>query len=633
MDDISTQKIFMRLLLSLLIITFSIQACGPQTRKASTPPIDPEAQAKQMLATGHPLQAAENYMQLIRLYPNKTVSYQLKAADAYITAAKLDTAMIILGNTNIQDKNQPEAFFKTILLARLALARDSAEQALTLLNNIPPLQAADSMHAAYHETSAQAYELLHSYINAIQARINLGAFLQDPDENIKNNTLIWSDLGQINLPVLKQLHPTTSGELGSWMELAIINQSMLFEPKLLAPAITSWIQQYPGHPAVPSITNSILGLSKHYEVLPEHIALCLPMTGQYERASRAIRDGFLAAWFATSEYKPRISLYDANTLNILDIYHKAIENGADFIVGPLEKQAIAKLLASGDLPVTILALNQYNTKQTELTRDSDISTIPAIIQFGLSPEDEVRQIAERATHDGHVNALVIIPNNDWGLRLYDTFRERWESLGGRVLKQVNYAPKTKDYSTPVKALLNINSSAHRSNLLRQKLNRSLKSEQRLRQDADMIFMAAIPVAARQIVPQFKFFRADKIQIYSSSHIYTGKHEPSLDSDMNDVLFTDIPWVLDLDREVSLIQQSINRNWDAENSGLRRLYALGIDAYHLIPNVGRLTLQKSATYPGETGELYLTESGRIQRKLLWAKFIDGKPQMLEQEEIN
>lgn len=633
MDNISTQKTLMRLLLSLLIITFSIQACGPQVKKAPGPAIDVEAQAKQMLTAGQPLQAAENYMQLARLYPNKTVPYQLKAADAYITAAKLDTAMIILGNTDIQDKNQPEAFFKTILLARLALARNSAEQALTILNNMPPLQAADSIHASYHATSAQAYELLHSYINAVQARINLSAFLQDPDEKLENNTLIWADIGQINLPVLKQLHPTTSAELGSWIELAIISQSMLFEPKLLAPAITSWIQHYPGHPAVRSITNSILDLSKQYNILPEHIALCLPMTGQYKRTSQAIRDGFLAAWFAASEYKPRISIYDANALNILAVYQKAIEDGADFIVGPLEKQAIGKLLQSGDFPVTTLALNQYDARQSELTRGSEPSTIPAIIQFGLAPEDEVRQIAERAIHDGHINALAIIPNNDWGRRLYDTFRERWESLGGRVLKQISYEANSKDYLTPVKALLNINSSEHRSNLLRQKLNRSLIIEQRMRQDADMIFMAAIPVAARQIVPQFRFFRADKIPIYASSHIYTGKHQPLLDNDMNGVLFTDIPWVLDMHREVSLIQQSINRNWDAENSGLRRLYALGIDAYHLIPNVGRLTLQKSASYPGETGELYLTESGRIQRKLLWAKFIDGKPQIMEQQQIN
>ena len=99
MDNISTQKTLMRLLLSLLIITFSIQACGPQVKKAPSPAIDAEAQAKQMLVAGQPLQAAENYMQLARLYPNKTVPYQLKAADAYITAAKLDTAMTILSNT------------------------------------------------------------------------------------------------------------------------------------------------------------------------------------------------------------------------------------------------------------------------------------------------------------------------------------------------------------------------------------------------------------------------------------------------------------------------------------------------------------------------------------------------------
>jgi len=401
---------------------------------------------------------------------------------------------------------------------------------------------------------------------------------------------------------------------------------------LLEPAIASWSQHYSDHPAILSITKDILILSKQYNVRPQHIALCLPMTGHYNKASQAIRDGFLAAWFGSEEYHPTISIYSANALNILDVYSKAVENGADFIVGPLEKQAIASLVDKGNVTVTTLALNQHDLTIIEHTNSDIKAPIPPLIQFGLTPEDEVQQIAERAVFDGHNRALVITPNNDWWLRLYDTFRTHWELLGGVVLEHISYEPKAEDYSTPVKILLNINSSNYRAKLLRQKLNRNMKSESRMRQDADMIFMAAVPIAARQIVPQFRFHRADKLPIYSSSHVYTGSEDPQLDSDLNNVNFTDIPWILDSDWEVSLIQQSINRNWSAETSGLRRFYALGVDAFLIIPNIGQLTLKKTEAYSGATGELTMTKYGHIQRKLLWAKFIRGKPKTLDQESM-
>jgi hypothetical protein len=59
-----------------------------------------------------------------------------------------------------------------------------------------------------------------------------------------------------------------------------------------------------------------------------------------------------------------------------------------------------------------------------------------------------------------------------------------------------------------------------------------------------------------------------------------------------------------------------------------LYALGIDAYRMIPYIGKLSLQDTAVYHGETGDLYMNKDGRIQRKLLWARFVNGAPALLD-----
>jgi len=60
---------------------------------------------------------------------------------------------------------------------------------------------------------------------------------------------------------------------------------------------------------------------------PQQIALLLPLEGPYREASEAIRDGFLAAWFAGSGHLPRINIYNADSLNIVSSYRQAIEDG------------------------------------------------------------------------------------------------------------------------------------------------------------------------------------------------------------------------------------------------------------------------------------------------------------------
>ena len=97
--------------------------------------------------------------------------------------------------------------------------------------------------------------------------------------------------------------------------------------------------------------------------------------------------------------------------------------------------------------------------------------------------------------------------------------------------------------------------------------------------------------------------------------------------MNGVIFTDMPWILDTTHQLSIIQDALNRNWSQEKSNYRRLYALGIDAYHLIPEIGRLAIEKNSYLAGETGDLTINSNNIIKRKLRRAQFVDGKPVLL------
>ena len=59
----------------------------------------------------------------------------------------------------------------------------------------------------------------------------------------------------------------------------------------------------------------------------------------------------------------------------------------------------------------------------------------------------------------------------------------------------------------------------------------------------------------------------------------------------------------------------------------RFFALGVDAFNVIPEINRLRRSKFNTFQGETGVLYLDVNNRFQRRLLWAQFQKGKPKIL------
>ncbi|NKB38931.1 MAG: hypothetical protein GKR93_17500 [Gammaproteobacteria bacterium] len=614
----------MRTVLLSLIIVVLCQACNQQTRKPDTNAGNPEAQAQQLMTAGNHLAAAEEYTRLAETRPQLAPYYQLRTADNLFRANDAEQASEII--RQVQASRPVDIFYSDILHARFALAQGDSQGALSLLKQKPETKLPLDLLADWHESRAKAYELTLNFLIAVQERIELDTYLLDPLLRRNNIQTIWDDLNRIKLNVLQEIRSSTSLSMSAWIELSIINQTMLFKGDLLEQSLASWIEQYPQHIATPLITNEISKLSKQAVLQPDQIAILLPLSGQYEKASHAIREGILNAWYDNTDYRPKIKIYDANALNISTVYRQAVEEGADFVIGPLEKKAIEALMNDGELSTITLALNHAD--QTGPERSYTVTNkIPKLIQFGLSPEDEARQAAERAIFDGHNKALIITPNNTFGSRLAQAFSDTWINLGGKVLEHVGFEHRLRDYSTPVKQLLNIDSSQLRANKLRQKINRSMKSETRLREDADMIFMAAVPLSARQIVPQLKFHLASNIPVYSSSHAYSGVINRSADNDMNGIFFTDMPALLVDQRLASSVHIKLNDNWSADTSNFRRLYALGVDAYRLIPYIGKLSLQETAVYNGETGDLYIDKDGRIRRKLLWARFTNGRARLL------
>lgn len=324
------------------------------------------------------------------------------------------------------------------------------------------------------------------------------------------------------------------------------------------------------------------------------VALLLPLQGPLANIGQSVKQGFLAAAEENGS-SPRIILIDTSVASSMQAaYTDAIAKNAQIIVGPLLKPQVQSI-ASLQTSVPILALNYLN---------SDISTPPELYQFGLSPIDEAQQATNHAWQSGKRSALIMTTNGNWGSQIGEAFAQQWQALGGTVVGQLSLSENPADITKQISHFLHFKPPHDR------------------RTDFDVIFLASSPQIGRQVKPLLKFFYAGDIPVYATASIYSGIHAQRFDKDLNQVIFCAAPWSLANNTiEPNLYQQlkSASPERFSQNS---KYYALGIDAFHIIQQLGRLNLSQQQTLQGTTGILSLTNQHRIVRQLPCAQFHNG-----------
>lgn len=619
---------------SLCLTLLGLSGCGSQESKpvAVVASTDAYVHAKKLYLAEDYTAATEAYLALAELDPRNKIKYQLDAIDALIRDQRIDRAQQLIKFLSQEKLNNIQSVLKRVYQAQIFLAGNEADAAYQKLNFRLPSKASRILRAKFHAIRATILQLKKEYFAVARERIILNAYLINTQESADNYQNIWQNLSQLSPDALNNYRVDNVGPLNSWLELAIINRTLLANTRVLQTSITAWQQKYPNHPAFINIIPNILENSKMLTKQVTQIALLLPSMGKYNNAAIAIREGFMAARYASRSDKPTIKIYNTDADNIITRYTQAISEGADMIVGPLQKSAIKKLIEHGDITITTLALNQYNGTHDVSSR-SNTSPLPAIIQFSLSPEEEAKQVAERAWFDGHVRAISITAFDKRSQRIHDAFTSHWQELGGIFLEHVSIGEDVKELHKPIKNVLNIDQSEKRNQTLRSVLGRSLKTEIRRRQDVDLIFMVVTPAIARQLVPQLHYYGTENISLYSISNIYTGNINTREDSDINGVWFVDMPWAIDPTNEYSTLRRMIEHYQKPTLLAYNRLYAFGIDAYRLIPRLTELSLQPNQQYEGKTGYLKINHKGQVQRRLIWAQFLDGKPELTDINGLN
>jgi uncharacterized protein len=572
---------------------------------------------------GEPEAAAEEFLRLAAIPGPESYQYTLRAAEAYIEADRAAEAHRLLEGAEVPETEPDWSGWRTVLLARVALMQNDGARALTLLQSVRTGLVSASIERQAHHERARAYSALGRGLEAAREYIEEAAFLSEQDARDENARAIWAAVNQLDAAVLSRELAGLSGDLGGWVDLALIGRSRWLDNAAFERALAGWQARYPSHPAGGSVLPTLAARPPATDLGPRRIGLLLPLSGQYAAAARAIQDGFIAAWYEDRGGDPEraVVVYDANASNVQALYDQAVDEGADFIVGPLEKPAIQALLKRGSLPVPTLALNQIDGDSAVAAGAPEAGgaspgPAPAVYQFALSPEDEARQIAERAWLDGRVRALVIAPEGPWGTRVVGAFKRHWEALGGRISAYKTFPSATRDYASAVHALV---AASGRAAAVPGGAPGNPGA------GIDFVFMVATPLEGRQIHPLLAQEAGD-LPIYATSHVYSGSRAAEADQDLDGVMFPDMPWILTPER-VSM-RPVIARHFAETLREQSRLLAFGVDAYELVSRLAGLQMDPVRGYEGATGTLRLDGAGRIQRNLVWGRFSAGVPVLLE-----
>lgn len=599
-------------------IALAIIASGcaqPQlSQSPNAPPPSPRVTAERQLAAGEFEAAAQTYADL-----------GATATEPLASESRLRLALIRRDLNQDADGLVPDAALadpaqetlRILVDAVLRLGSGDAAGAASELTALTRAAFGPYERGVYLRTLGRAQLALGDAGAAATNLIAAESFPMPPARRGELTHAIWDALQTLDAAAVRDALPPNAKYAAGWAALVELYAAHAYDPVALAGAIAAWQTDYPDHPAQPLLIAELLERSEEMGAAPSKIALLLPLRGPLADVGRAIRDGFIAMRFTgVMQPPPEIVVYDVNADNVLGALQTALSEGATFIVGPLEKNALDVLLARVEPSVPMLALNTATVARAPNAR---------LFEFGLRPEDEAIDAAERAWRDGRRRMLAMVPASDLGGRVLAAFAARWQALGGTLVDSVRFHSDASSYANAVRATFGLAQSEARASALRRLLKRPIVSEARRRDDIDGILLSASPVEARQILPQFRFLRAADLPIYATSHVFSGVRDPGADQDLNGVMFGDAPWLLGVGDRA--LKEVYDRQWRA-GVDASRFFAFGADACRIIPYLAQMRAQPGMRIAGATGQLYLDGISLVRRRLTWARFVNGSPQLLD-----
>ena len=578
--------------LFLLASVAALAACRPAP---TPPPIEP---LESSILLEQPAEQA--WAQIQALPETERQALQLTLLEQWAERSQWEAVTRYLPQINTEPLDEAERNRLRFTHAQAQYHYDDLNGALAQLLNLPASVAVLRLRIRVHDRLRHTGE-------AARARLLLATFPAASERQTLTqnawNTLLAQPTDTLQTWRKESRHDLWRG----WLDLALLARPRNRPQVSIRDTLNEWQARYPQHPAHGWLAQVEETLQDLYTTV-QSVAVLIPVTGDLAAVGQAIRAG-IELRLQQSDPAPSLRIYDTGDPNSSpeDLYWQATHDGAELIIGPFNKSSVARLTHQDGAFIDTISLNYLEGEQT---------APPAFYQFGLLPEDEAHQVAERAWAEQHRSAVVLVPSSGWGQRILKAFTKRFEALGGTIAASAHYFPRESDHTVPIKTILNLADSEHRHQELEEVLGHEVIARPTRRQDIDMVFLVASPHTARLLKPQLDFYYADDLPVYATSHIYTGVPSPLKDRDLNGIRFCDIPMVLD-----ATLQRHLARTEVASRQP--RFTALGADAFLLATNLAYLKNRPGVTLNGWTGTLSLDAKQRVFRRLPWAEFRGGQ----------
>ncbi|MEO0575398.1 MAG: penicillin-binding protein activator [Pseudomonadota bacterium] len=581
--------------------------------------------AERLLMRGDYERAAVQFMQLAGSVSGSARDpYLLGAADAWIAAGDSARARAALDQVSTPPAADIRNRWHIARTSLFTLVGDGPA-AIAALSEIDKNSLSLDERIRAEAARGSALFLVGKPADAIATLQQREIWLGSTAEVAANDQLIWDGLLQSAPDALRgALQDATDIGIAGWLALGLLADGT--QPGGPQRGLAGWQRQYPGHPALRHVVPGIDAVNANaMNGMPSRIAVLLTSSGRSAIVGQAVRDGLLSAY--AQRYRgqlnaPTITMYDITENGATIAYQQAINEGAQFIVGPVLRSAVEELAAYTGPTVPTLLLN-YPTTQLPLPID--------FFCFGLAPEDEAAAVAMRAYAEGHRRAVALVPASNWGERVLQAFNREFTALGGQTLTYEQYIGSETDHKDEIQRAMLLTDSVSRYRNIRATLGGTLQFEPRRRDDADFIFMAANAESARRLKPQFRFHYAGDLPVYATSNVNDVKRRRP-DTDLNGVRFTDISWLVKPLRDEPTPLTLLRDYFPAANSQ-PRLFALGFDALGVVAHIAEPLSPDTqegehSEWQGATGMLSLGRNGHVRRQTDWAVFASGEPAALD-----
>ena len=601
-------------LIILLLSALLVSAC--ETTGFSTLSGSGEVRAERLADDGRHSDAAGIYIGLATdAIGTEQDRLTLLAVEQWLDASDTVRARRAFDSV-VQPTSNPLLSIWNTNAAAFSLYEGDADAALMLLEPMSRQSLGQRDRLRVEALRADAWIQKGDPARAVELMTQRETWIDDRRGIAQSRERLWQGLLVSRADVLRAASRSAQQpDVRGWLTLASLAVSTGQQGIGWNNGAAKWLDANSRHPATDILSNIVFA---EYEQLdyPKQVAVLLPLSGRSAAAGKAVQNGFLGAYFATTS---ELDLEEPQTVRVYDVnaeggasaaYQIAVEDGADFVVGPLLRKNVSDLANDILVPVPVLTLNYL---------PDDALAPPGLFQFALAPEDEAASAAQRALADGYTRAVALTPNNDWGRRVLQSFATEFERLGGTLLDYRSYTPDEQDFSGEIENLMGLSGSVQRYRRMRANIGTNLQFDPRRRQDAEFVFLAAAAGPGRLLKSQLKFHYSGDLPAYSTSSV--NAMDGRSNGDLNGIMFTDVPWLIDPQPWIQTLPEAFTEYWPAERR-LGRLHAMGYDAYNLIASLygGR---GEMAELDGATGVLFMDQQGRVHRRLAWAQFQSGE----------